>query len=204
MKGIMKRGNTWTFYLYTGNGKKISKGGFATREDAERAKMKAQEEMQQTGQVLRNPKITFIEVVREWMESYKHEIRASTQADYLNAIRHLSEEYFADWQIGRISPKILQEYVNKKAEILSPSTMKSHYTVLNKSLDYAVYPMQYIRESPMHYVRRYRKKQSVVDMISDESEKVPTISIEDFMEIKKQCPKPSILCWTLRSTQAVD
>lgn len=190
MKGYRKRGNKWYFNIYLGNGKTVERLGGETLEEAIKTKTEFEEELHADGMALKKNSATVMDVIMQWYESYEHEIRSGTRAEYTTVInKHISKEEWASWPVKRLSPKVLQEYINKKAETYAESTMKAHYTVLNRSLEYAVYPLQFIKESPMHYVRRYHKKKSVLDAISTEDKKVDTITLEEFRQIREAMPR---------------
>lgn len=72
---VRKRGSTWTYYVYVTDGdgtrRQVSKGGFATRKEAETARVEALAAMS-TGDWVRPDRLTVAEfLVDEWLPTQK-------------------------------------------------------------------------------------------------------------------------------------
>jgi len=63
------------------------------------------------------------------------------------------EPELGHYKINALSPIVLQDFINKKFnEGFSRNTLSSIKGILNKSLKYAVTPLQFIKNNPMAYV----------------------------------------------------
>lgn len=185
MKGsIRKKGSSYYYRIHSDN-VNIERYAGKTKKEAYKALREALVEFDDTQNVFKGSSITFCELLDQWLETVQPTIKHGTYVDYRNVIEnHLKKEKFSKRKIGTISIQILQEYINKKFNVLSASTMKSHFVVLNKSFAYAVYPMGYIKESPMHYVKRPKiAKDELLDLMTSESEQVKTITLDEYNQI---------------------
>ena len=70
----------------------------------------------------------------------------------------------------------------KKSNILTESSMKEEFVVLNGIFKFAVYPKEYLKSSPMQHVKK-RKKPKESDLFGDDAEKVETITHDEFLKV---------------------
>ena len=96
--GTRKRGKTWSYYFDTaqinGKRKKIEKGGFRTKKEAETALAKAIAEYENSGQVFQPSTISVSDYLDFWYEQYcKMNLTENTQQTYATLIhRHLKPQ----------------------------------------------------------------------------------------------------------------
>ena len=179
MKGsIRKKGDSYYYRIHTAT-LNIERYGGETRAEANKALRDAIQELETSGLVFKDVNIIFYDLLLEWLETVKPTIKYGTYKDYENVIKnHLQKEEFVKLKVGLISIQMLQEYINKKCAKYSASTIKSHFVVLNRSLEYAVYPLRYIKESPMHYVKRPKQnKDDILELLNTNEKKTETIKL---------------------------
>lgn len=185
MKGsIRKKGDSYYYRIHTST-LNIERYGGSTRAEANKALRDAIQELETSGLVFKDVNIIFYDLLLEWLETVKPTIKYGTYKDYENVIKnHLQKEEFVKLKVGLISIQMLQEYINKKCAKYSASTIKSHFVVLNRSLEYAVYPLRYIKESPMHYVKRPKQnKDDILELLNTNEKKTETITIDEYKTI---------------------
>ena len=170
-----------------GKYKYIERYAGKTEEEARKTLLKVSNEYDTTGRIFKESGITFSDLLDDWFKNKcVGSVREGTKNDYNNVIKnHLKKEPFANKRINTLTIDELQEYINRKSSILAKSTMKAHFVVLNKALEYAVYPKQYIKESPMHYVTRPKKQDDVLEILDDDEKKIETITTEEYNEVLK-------------------
>ena len=148
--GTRKRGKTWSYYFDTaqvgGKRKKIEKGGFRTKKEAETALAKAIAEYENSGQVFQPSTISVSDYLDFWYEQYcKMNLTENTQQTYATLIhRHLKPQFGA-YYLKSLQAAAIQEYINQlKAQGYSKATIRSIFVVLSTAIDYAVQPLQYL------------------------------------------------------------
>lgn len=186
-----KRGNTWEYSFEIGkiNGKRkrYSKGGFRTKKECLEAGTKAKAEYDGTGEVFKASEITFNDYMDEWYNVYViPNCKPCTIVSYERAIRLHIKPYFGLLKLKNLTPKICQEFLNYlKTKNLSISYMKLIRIILHSSLEYAVFPLEYIRTNPSKLIRV-----KFNDNFNKEN-KLDSITPEQFNEIINSL-KPSI------------
>ena len=157
--GTRKRGSTWSYYFDLGkiNGKRQrkEKGGFSTKKEAEAALAKAITEYNHTGQVFQPSEITVADYLNQWYDLYcKPNLKYNTQVGYLRIIEGHLIPKFGKYRLKSLSPAILQEYANDlKMNGFSKSHITGILSIFRSALDYAVEPLHYLTDNPMHYVK---------------------------------------------------
>ena len=185
MKGsIRKKGDSYYYRIHTST-LNIERYAGETRAEANKALREALQELESSGMIFKNVSITFYDLLLEWLASVKPTIKYGTYKDYENVIKnHIQKEDFAKLKVGMISIQMLQDYINRKCSQYAVSTTKSHFVVLNRALEYAVYPLRYIKESPMHYVKRPKQnKDDILDLLSTNEKKTETITKDEYQSI---------------------
>ena len=133
----------------------ISKAGFRTKKDALEAGTKALAEYNNAGLHFEPSEISVSDYLDYWFEkSCRVNLRYNTQLNYLNIIEKHLKPYFGYYKLKSINPSILQEYANS---IGINGYSKSHIggilSTFQVALDYAVFPLCYIKENPMRYIK---------------------------------------------------
>lgn len=176
-----KRGNKWEYRFEAakidGKRKQISKGGFLTKKDAAIAGSKAFEEYHTTGQSFKPSEISFNDLAKEYMEMYvKVELAPSTQRRYETMFRVHLLPAFGKFKLKSISTKYVQQYVNKlRGKGYTRNHINNIYTLLSATIQYAVFPLQYIKNNPCENVKipRNEGKQKKRDALTqDEINKI--------------------------------
>ena len=157
--GTRKRGKSWSYYFDTaaigGNRKKIEKGGFRTKKEAEAALAKALAEYNDSGCVFKPSEISVSDYLDFWFAEYcKFNLSDKTQYTYSSIIRNHLKPQFGAYRLNSLQAAAIQKYINQmKTENYAMSTIQVALAVLTSSLDYAVEPLHYIRDNPCRYVK---------------------------------------------------
>ena len=170
--------------------------GTESKRETENMLKKAIDEYNETGKLIDPGNITVGELMDEWFQT---EIKPSSRAtttmyNYQNVIRHVKEHRLGSMKLKKVTVETLQEYVDEKyfgefdengkelKHAYSESAMKEQFIVLNGCFKFAVYPKEYLKSSPMQFVKK-RKKAKDEDLFGDTTEKIETITHKEFMEI---------------------
>ena len=187
--GTRKRGKTWSYYFDAaqigGSRKKIEKGGFRTKKEAETALTKALAEYDNSGQVFTPSEISVSDYLDFWYDNYclpnftEHSLRR-----YKCIIEQNLKPTFGAYRLRSIQAASMQEFVSsmKKADY-SKATIQQIISALSSALDYAIHPMQYIRDNPCRLIKvgNVQKKKKDTALITD----------EDFQKIIERFPAGS-------------
>ncbi|WP_312372723.1 tyrosine-type recombinase/integrase [Lachnoclostridium sp.] len=190
MKGnVYKRGRIWYYRFDIGTGntrKQYTRAGTEDKAETEKLMRQAMSEFDTEGKIFIPSEITLSDFLDIWFdECCLTQLRHGTRCDYKNAINnHVKKHYIGDMKVKDISPEHLQKYIDEKSKILSKSTMKAHFVVLNKSFKYAVYPKKYIKENPMLYVEK-RTINTSLDSFIDINDEMQIITYEEYRNIEK-------------------
>lgn len=143
MKGsIRRKGKTWTYRVYVstidGQNKQIEKGGFKTKKEAELALTKFVNDYEETGIYPENKRITFNEVYEEFIElEGKLTLAYATLKKYDSVYRNHFKPAFGNLYVYSVTPKVLEKFVNDKAEKYSEEFVKGMFKSLKCIFDYA-------------------------------------------------------------------
>ena len=188
-----KRGKTWE-YSFEGariNGKRnpISKGGFRTKADALAAGTQAKAEYDNTGRTFRPADLSLADYMDYWYTNYvQKNLSYNTQADYERKTRIHIKPALGIYRLMSIEPDTIQRWIDaKKEDGYSRNMVKSILSCLSAALDYAVYPCQYIKSNPCHYVRIPKIKDDPIRKAHTEYICTP----EDFTTIIQRFPQGS-------------
>ena len=174
-----KRGNTWEYSFEIGkiNGKRkrYSKGGFRTKKECLEAGTKAKAEYDGTGEVFKASEITLNDYMDEWYNSYiVPNCKPLTIATYERTIRVQIKPYFGNIKLKNITPKICQEFMNHlQAKGIAYSYVKMIRVILHGALEYAVFPLEYIKSNPSKLIKvkfkdNFNRKQKIESITNDE------------------------------------
>ena len=121
MANPFKRGNTWSFYYYVrddqGNRKQIWKGGYATRQEAEKElkQYRAKVELNQITYKTRETQ-TLGEYLEEWFAIHKQTLQPNTINGYSNNIYKHIIPGIGSVKLKNIKPMLVQSFYNDLAE----------------------------------------------------------------------------------------
>ncbi len=189
MRGsIRKRGEKW-YYSFeiapiNGKRKRIERVGGNTKKEAERALNKAISEYENTGLHFDVKNISVSDYMDYWLKNYVEvNCKYNTQRIRKNAINKHIKTALGTYSLKSLTPAILQEFINsKQKEGLKKETVSAIFSTLSGSLNYAVYPCQFVKVNPIQYV----KLPKFDEIKKDISEKV--ITPKDFNRILKLFP----------------
>lgn len=157
--GTRKRGKTWSYYFDAaqigGKRKKIEKGGFRTKKEAESALAKAITEYDTSGQVFTPSDISVSDYLDFWFEQYcKVNLTENTQQTYSTLIRKHLKSQFGTYHLKALQAASIQNYINVlKRKGYSKASIQSIFVILSTALNYAVEPMHYIKDNPCRFVK---------------------------------------------------
>lgn len=176
--GTRKRNETWSYYFdlgkVDGKRKKKEKGGFKTKKEAEMALRKAMLEYENSGLSFEPSEISVSDYLDYWFKEYVLlNCKPNTTAGYKSIIENHLKPILGSYKLKSLTPSTLQEFINNKFILgYSKNMINNIFTLLGGSLKYAVYPCQFLKDSPMQYIKipRYDhiKKQSISKIINKE------------------------------------
>lgn len=148
-----KRGKTWEYRFETASigGKRTqsSKGGFLTKKEALDAGILAKSEYDKTGTAFKPSEKSYSDYLDEWIESYgKLELSPNTIISYKKKIKHIKPDLGRN-KLNALSHEQLQKFLQKKFdEGFSRNTISIMKSIINNSLNYAVFPLKYLNTNP--------------------------------------------------------
>lgn len=157
--GTRKRGKTWSYYFDAaavgGKRKKMEKGGFRTKKEAEAALANALSEYNRAGMVFEPSHISVSDYLDEWMNQYvKTNLSSNTLATYDILIRTHILPALGAYRLSALQSATIQALINRlKEQGYAKSTVTVILAILSGSLDYAVEPLQYIQTNPCRMVK---------------------------------------------------
>lgn len=182
-----KRGSKWEYRFegakIEGKRNQITKGGFRTKKEALEAGIKALSEFNNAGMHFEPSEISISDYLDFWFDNYcKIELKYNTQLGYLSIIENHIKPNFGQYRLKSLNPTMLQTYANElKINGLSKSHLVGILSTFSASLDYAVHPLQYLKENPMHYVKFPKVERKAKERIILKPDEFQTI-IERFPE----------------------
>lgn len=172
--GTRKRGKTWSYYFDAaavgGKRKKIEKGGFRTKKEAEAALAKALSEYNRAGMVFEPSNISVGDYLDEWLEQYvKPNLTTNTLDNYTQLIRTHINPVIGHYRLSTIQTATIQTMINDlKEKGYSRSTVSSIKCILSGAFDYAVEPLHYLQTNPCKMARlgKFSAEQKTRSIIS--------------------------------------
>lgn len=196
---VRKRGDKWEYRFegakIDGKRKQISKGGFRTKKECLEAGTKALAEYNHSGLNFEPSEISVHDYLDYWFDNYcKLELKYNTQVGYIGIIENHLKPTFGHYKLRALNSIAIQEFANSlKLNGYSKSHMVGILTTLQTALDYAVQPLQYISQNPMHYVKFPKIEKKPKERI--------ILKQEEFLEIINRFPQgnrfyiPLIIGW---------
>ena len=139
------------------NGKRrhISKAGFRTKKDALEAGTKALAEYNNSGLHFEPTEVSVADYLDYWYEQYVVvNLKYNTQAAYRSLIDLHLKPRFGHFKLSALSASAVQEFANElKLNGFSKSHLVGILSTLSAALDYAIEPLQYLRENPVRFVK---------------------------------------------------
>lgn len=156
---VRKRGKKWQYQFEAakidGKRKQITKSGFNTKKEALEAGVKALSEYNNSGLHFEPTEISVSDYFDYWYENYvKLELKINTQISYKNYIENHIKPSLGVYKLKGLTPSTLQDFINSKyISGFSKNHLKNLIGVLSGALKYAVHPCNFIKNSPMLYVK---------------------------------------------------
>ena len=176
-----KRGSKWEYRFEAakvdGKRRHISKGGFNSKKDAAIAGAKAYEEYFTCGNTFEPSEMSVSDYLDKYIELYvEQELAYNTQEYYKQVFKNHIRPNFGHYMLKSLSPKLMQEFANSmKTSGFAASHAKNIFAMWSSALDYAVHPLQYIKQNPCSFVRipNYdnRKRERII-LTKDEFSKI--------------------------------
>lgn len=184
---VRKRGDKWEYRFegakIDGKRKQISKSGFRTKKECLEAGTKALAEYNHSGLNFEPSEISVHDYLDYWFDNYcKLELKYNTQVGYIGIIENHLKPTFGHYKLRALNSIAIQEFANSlKLNGYSKSHMIGILTTLQTALDYAVQPLQYISQNPMHYVKFPKIEKKPKERI--------ILKQEEFLEIINRFPQ---------------
>lgn len=151
---VYQRGKTWTYSYETervdGKRKPITKGGFATEEEAYKAGMAALSDFL-NGIVTKEPvKISYGDFMIHWLENiYIHEVKKKSYITIFNVCKRHIIPGLGTIRLTDLSRVHIKDFLNKKTdEGYSRATIQFIKVIIGRSLKAAIKDYSYISENP--------------------------------------------------------
>lgn len=189
--GVRKRGKTWSYFFdmgkVDGKRKKKEKGGFRTKKEAEAALRNALIEFEKCGSLIDESNISVSDYFDHWYKEYVLvNLKHNTQQYYLRIITKHIKPTLGSYKLKSLTPAVIQEFLNKKQLAgFSKSSVSNFYGVLSGALKAAVYPYQFIKQSPAQYVKMPKFNNI------ESNNKLKIITLEQFQAIINRFPQGS-------------
>ena len=154
-----KRGKTWyysieaTEYTVDGKRRRVEKGGFATKKEAEEAGAKAQVSLARGNVAILSEKISVKDFLAEWLTKKEKELRPTTATRYRAALK-APAAFFGDKSLQKLRPRDVEALMQDLAKRgLARGTIGKTLTTLKDALSYAVFPLELIQGNPAQYIK---------------------------------------------------
>lgn len=171
-----KRGNKWQYCFegakVNGKRKQITKSGFNTKKEALEAGTKAKAEYDNLGVVFNASDISVFDYCTVYLENYVSlNCKESTKFKYSRMIHGHIQRDLGKYKLKSLTPAILQNWINQKIKKYSRGHVKNISTLLSGMLDYAVYPMEFIKINPA---------KNIIIPKEQSKKSIKTVSREDY------------------------
>lgn len=174
-----KRGNKWQYCFegakVNGKRKQITKSGFNTKKEALEAGTKAKAEYDNLGVVFNASDISVYDYCTVYLENYVSlNCKESTKFKYSRMIHGHIQRDLGKYKLKSLTPAILQNWINQKIKKYSRGHVKNISTLLSGMLDYAVYPMEFIKINPAKniIIPKEQNKKSIKTVSREDYEKI--------------------------------
>lgn len=154
-----KRGQKWQYYFEIASigGKRQweTGSGFRTKSEALEAGNAAYNNYKQSGLSFKPSEISVSDYLDYYYDTYcKTNLKDTTLQNYEKHIRLHLKPALGRFELKSITPAICQQFINDIFnQGFSKNSRQTMKGILNKSFDYAVEPLQFIRSNPMKSVR---------------------------------------------------
>lgn len=154
-----KRGKTWEYRFETASigGKRTqsSKSGFLTKKEALEAGTLAKAEYDKSGISFKPSEMSYSDYLDKWIEEYGElELNNDTITSYKKLIRLHIKPKLGKYKINTLVHETLQKFLQDKFnEGFSRNTLSVIKSIINSSLNYAVFPLKYLNSNPASNIK---------------------------------------------------
>ena len=155
MVSVRKRGNVYQYQFdiapVDGKRKRITKSGFKTKGEAEKAGIIAYNEYTQTGHNFTPSTISYSDYLDYWLKEHcEINLRYHTIRAYSNIIKNHIKPNIGFYRLSQITTSTLQEFINKiyVEKSFSKNFLKKILKVLKTSFAYATDVVGFVKENP--------------------------------------------------------
>ena len=163
MINIRKRGNVYQYAFeiakVDGKRRQITKSGFATKAEAQKAGVAAYNEYMNTGKIFKSSNMSYADYLEYWISTYANlNLKYSTIVTYNNIIKIHLKPRIGHYMLSQLDSRLLQETINKiyVDNAFSKNYIASILKVIKGSLKYACYSLNLINEDPAERVHAPR------------------------------------------------
>lgn len=148
---VRKRGALWSYRIdvgvVDGKRKQMERGGFKTKKEAQQALNNAINELNLTGRIVENQRITFQQVFDNFILNEAPMTRQPSTIKRYNSLytNHLHEPFGHMW-MPNISANTIQEFIKNKTATHRKEYVRSIYNLLLVLFKYAV-RMEYLKDN---------------------------------------------------------
>jgi integrase len=147
-----RNGYVWQYSFdvlpQSGKRKRISKSGFMTKKECMEAAIKAKEQYDRTGNVLKDVRISYSDILDKFLKESEKNVQETTLEGYEKKIRNLIRPRLGSYDVKAITKQTVKDFIHELyLEDYSQTTLQNTKGIIVKSLDYAI-DTRYITENP--------------------------------------------------------
>lgn len=194
MEGSVRRKGSKWYYSFEGpkiNGKRkrYERVGGDTKQKALDALRKALNEFEEAGNIFDPTEASVHDYFNFWYEDYVvRNLKYNTQENYRHTMELHILPYIGKYKLKAITPANLQRILDSEFEKgFAKSTVQIIKTVLNTAFKHAVYPYQFIKQSPTQYIKvpKYDVR------VGKTRDSLKIFSLEDFKKMNEHVVQAS-------------
>ncbi len=182
-----KRGSSWRYIFegakVDGSRKRFTKGGFATKAEAQKAGAKAYAEYNDRGISFTPSSISFSDFLNSWLDDYVAvSLKQGTYENYKKRIEYHIKPVLGKYKLSALSPPTLQKFINDKAKAeYSRNTLTVLKGILSGSLSYAV-QQGLLATNPMNSVKLPSPRNERIKSRSQPHHYIPPETMEKILQ----------------------
>lgn len=156
---VRKRGDSWYYRLelpkINNQRQQLERCGGKTKAEALKAMREAINELETAGQVFDLSNMSVADYFDYWYQNYVLvNLKYNTQINYAAIIKNHLNPQIGHYRLSAIRPGTLQELLNSKFQAgYAKKTLVLICTVMRNAFKKAVYPYQFLKEDPSHYIK---------------------------------------------------
>ena len=155
---VKQRGASWAYYFekakVDGKRRRGEGGGYATEQDARMAGVEAYNAYIGGGTKMNDASISFADYLDIWYERTRLYARNNTLELREKNIRLHIKPALGEYRLSSLSPAIIDRFVQqKRKDGYAYETVARILSNISTALDYAIYPMELLRENPARLIK---------------------------------------------------